>query len=237
MARITQQSTMGVLTTDMPRGPVATWDRQQDVGVKLISGTLSRRETTDVLAGGGLLAIGDGSPDRWEVLQYRDATPLGTREFALSTFLRGQAGTNAMIPDLWPVGSRVIVLDGVQEQLNLAASGQRQHGSDKRALTVTIGTASMYRLAKTPKAISLHRSSLMAAARPRSWQAPTGRAQHQSAVGSTLRRSLPVLAPGPCDPAWLPKCVPSICQTCTTPPARCAICPQTHVHLRQRRPF
>lgn len=133
------QSTMGVLTTDLPRGPVGLWNRQGDIGVKLISGALASRDAADVLAGGGVIAIGDGSPDNWEVLQYRDATPIGARSFALGGFLRGQAGTAAQMPDVWPAGARVVILDGTQSQLNLSLNARGttrylRYGPAKRPL-------------------------------------------------------------------------------------------------------
>lgn len=123
---LTAQGTIGVLQSPLLRGPVAIWDRQAPVQVKLINGSLASHAPEDVLGGAGVLAIGDGSPDNWEVLQYTTATPVPEqpRVFALSGFLRGQAGTSAIIPDVWPEGALVVALDGSQRQIGLAASAR-----------------------------------------------------------------------------------------------------------------
>ncbi len=125
---LTSQGTLGTLQTPLLRGPIGTWDRQPAIEVKLINGTLSSYETSNVLSGSGALAIGDGSADNWEVLQYTQAIPTGDRTYALSGFLRGQAGSSALIPDIWPTGSRVVALNGSSSQIGLASSAR---GTDR----------------------------------------------------------------------------------------------------------
>ncbi len=54
--------------------------------------------------------------------------------------LRGQAGTDAVMPDIWPAGRRVVLLDGVPRQVTLpdAARGLTRHyryGPARRPLT------------------------------------------------------------------------------------------------------
>lgn len=119
---IRREGTIGRLITPLLRGPVGTWDRQSAVEVKLIHGTLSSAEVAAVLSGTGALAIGDGTPDNWEILQFTKADPVSAGTYALSGFLRGQAGTSAMMPDAWPVGSRVVLLNGALLQPDLAAA-------------------------------------------------------------------------------------------------------------------
>jgi hypothetical protein len=105
------------------------WDRQDGVGVKLIRGTLSSTDTAAVLSGAGAFAVGDGTPGNWEIIQFTTAVPIGGQEYRLSGFLRGQAGTGTLIPDTWPVGSRVVVLNGTPTQINVAANtrGIKRH--------------------------------------------------------------------------------------------------------------
>ncbi|MEL6641930.1 MAG: phage tail protein, partial [Pseudomonadota bacterium] len=129
---LSQQATLGVLTSPLLRGPVGTWDRQAPVGVRLINGALRSFETAEVLAGAGVIAIGDGSAANWEVLQYTMvAAPTDeastARDFLISGFLRGQAGT--AVPDIWSEGSRIVLMGPGVRQLNLSASarGTAQH--------------------------------------------------------------------------------------------------------------
>ena len=82
-----------------------------------------------VLSGANLVAIGDGTSDHWEVLQFLRAEPVAPGVYDLTGRLRGQAGTDAVMPDIWPVGSRLVLLDGVPRQIGLpqAARGLERH--------------------------------------------------------------------------------------------------------------
>lgn len=125
---LSAQGTLGVLKTPLLRGPVGTWDRQGAIGVKLINGALSSYDVASVLTGSGTLAVGDGTSGNWEVLQYARAIPTGDRTYALSGFLRGQAGSQVVMPDSWPEGSRVVALNGVPSQIVLGAT---QRGTER----------------------------------------------------------------------------------------------------------
>jgi hypothetical protein len=130
---------MGETLTPLPRGRAGLWDRQAGFDVRLMQGALGSATAQAVLAGANLLAIGDGSPDAWEVLQFRDATPLGAGAFRLRGLLRGQAGSRGVMPDLWPAGSKLVVLDARVDQLVLPSSarGAARHfryGPAKRPL-------------------------------------------------------------------------------------------------------
>lgn len=136
---ITDSATIGVTTTDLPRGRFGIWDRQAGLRVRLVDGALGTATTQALLAGGNTFAIGDGTPDLWEVFQARDIVPIGPREFALSQMLRGQAGSRGIVPAVWPAGSRIVALDGVPGQITLpsAARGLERHyryGPAKRPL-------------------------------------------------------------------------------------------------------
>lgn len=136
---IGQAAVIGLLETPLPRGPVGTWDRQSGITVKLVRGALSSVGMGGVLAGGGTIAIGGGTPGNWEVLQVAQADLVAPKLYGLGHFLRGQAGTSGIMPDVWPAGSRVVVLDGAVKQINLAttARGTERHfryGPAKRPL-------------------------------------------------------------------------------------------------------
>ena len=49
---------------------------------------------------------------RWELLQFAEARLVSAGLWEISMRLRGQAGTDAFMPAVWPVGSTVVLLDG-----------------------------------------------------------------------------------------------------------------------------
>jgi hypothetical protein len=77
-----------------------------------------------VLAGSNALAIGDGSADLWEVLQFTDAVLVAPGTYDIHTRLRGQLGTDGLMPNLWPAGSTVVLLDAALRQITLPQSAR-----------------------------------------------------------------------------------------------------------------
>jgi hypothetical protein len=75
-----------------------------------------------VLSGAGAAAIGDGLSDHWEVFQFAEAELVAPRTWDLRLRLRGQAGTDGVMPNEWPVGSRFVLLDGVPSQWSYPVS-------------------------------------------------------------------------------------------------------------------
>jgi len=98
------------------------WDRGAALRVKLARGALSSEGPDRILNGANLMAIGDGSSDRLELFQFASATLAGPDTYDLSMRLRGQAGTDAVMPDQWPAGSYVVLMNGAATQISLAAS-------------------------------------------------------------------------------------------------------------------
>lgn len=136
------RAVIGQLKTPLLRGPTGVWDRQAGVEVKLLSGSLSSAEQAAVLSGANTLAIGDGTPDMWEIVQFAQADPTGTRQYEISQLLRGQAGTSGMIQDAWPAGSIVVVMNGRPAQITVpsASRGLDRHyryGPAKQAVSST----------------------------------------------------------------------------------------------------
>ncbi|MFG5382617.1 glycoside hydrolase TIM-barrel-like domain-containing protein [Yoonia sp. R2-816] len=126
---ISDTATMGITQSDLARGPAGIWDRQTGLKVELVTGELSSTGVEALLAGANTFAIGDGTADFWEIVQFRDAIPLAARQYALRGMLRGQAGTRGLMPDVWPAGSRVVLLNGVPEQIAqpTASRGNTRH--------------------------------------------------------------------------------------------------------------
>ncbi|MGR3630551.1 MAG: baseplate multidomain protein megatron [Limimaricola soesokkakensis] len=133
-------ATIGTTLTPLAAAPAGLWDRGPALRLRLAQGQLSGASRAAVLAGANLMAIGDGESDHWELLQFLRADPVEPGVFEISMRLRGQAGTDAVMPDIWPAGSRVVLLDGVPRQVALpdAARGLTRHyrfGPARRPLT------------------------------------------------------------------------------------------------------
>jgi hypothetical protein len=117
---IAARSTVGVTKTDLAIAAPGRFDRGEGVLVELTSGALESVEDSALLGGANLAAIGDGTPGSWELFQFRDATLVGENTYLLSHRLRGQLGSDAWTPDLWPTGSYFVLINGVPEQINLS---------------------------------------------------------------------------------------------------------------------
>jgi hypothetical protein len=110
--------TLGDLAAARP----GIWDRGPALRVRLGRGTLASAAEAAVLAGANALAIGDGGAGLWEVVQFRDAVPVAAGVWDISMRLRGQAGTDGVMPPVWPAGSTVVLLDGAARQIAFASA-------------------------------------------------------------------------------------------------------------------
>jgi hypothetical protein len=113
------RSTIGETQTPLWSGAYGVIDRGAPLRVKLASDQLESIARETLLSGGNLAAIGDGSANNWEVFQFQRAELVAPDTYDLSLRLRGQFGTDALVPDTWPVGSTFVLLNGVPNQLNL----------------------------------------------------------------------------------------------------------------------
>ncbi|KUF11928.1 baseplate multidomain protein megatron [Pseudoponticoccus marisrubri] len=122
---IAAESVVGVTETPLFAAPAGRIDRGAPLEVRLLDGALQSISDAGLLNGGNLMAIGDGSSDRWELFQFRDAAPLLDNRWLLSHRLRGQAGSDALMPEVWPAGSVVVLMNGAPTQIGLAAAQRR----------------------------------------------------------------------------------------------------------------
>ncbi|RRH77311.1 baseplate multidomain protein megatron [Falsigemmobacter faecalis] len=113
-------ATMGVTLTPLPRAASGLWDRGPALRLRLTRGALASESGARVLGGANALAIGDGAPGSWEILQFATAEPMGGGEWEISQRLRGQAGSDARMPEVWPVGSVVVLLTEAVAQPDLS---------------------------------------------------------------------------------------------------------------------
>ncbi|MEP2921005.1 MAG: glycoside hydrolase TIM-barrel-like domain-containing protein [Sulfitobacter sp.] len=114
------RATIGTTQTDMLRASAGRYDHGEPLQVRLISGTLETVDEAALLSGANLAAIGDGSSGNWEVFQFRTATLVGPQTYQLGERLRGQAGSDGIMPDVWPEGSQFVLLDSVPTQIELS---------------------------------------------------------------------------------------------------------------------
>lgn len=115
---------IGETEIDLPRAAHGRWNRTAVLRVRLVSGSLSSADEASVLAGANTLALGDGSAENWEILQFATATLVAPNTYDLSDLLRGQLGSDAVMPDIWPTGSQVVLLDDRLRQIDLPASAR-----------------------------------------------------------------------------------------------------------------
>ncbi len=122
---VAARSNIGFSQTELVAARTGIVDRGDALEVQMMSGTLSSIDDAALLNGGNLVAIGDGSPNGWELLQFRDAELLAPGRYLLSHRLRGQLGTDALMPESWPVGSWVVMMDGFPTQIDLRTNLRR----------------------------------------------------------------------------------------------------------------
>ena len=119
MMRITQRATLGRTLNDLALAPAAVMDHGAPLNVQLVHGALSSLPHEAILAGSNMAVIGDGSMNNWEVFQFETAHLVATGQYALSKRLRGRYGTDALMPQIWPVGSYFVLLNSGVNRLEL----------------------------------------------------------------------------------------------------------------------
>ena len=112
----------GMTLSDLLRSEPARWDRGVGVLVRF-SNDVQTRSELDVLNGANAAAIRNGSGE-WEVFQFSAADLQSDGSYRLRDLLRGQAGTEWVMPDLWPAGSEVVLLDIGVDQIDLASTAR-----------------------------------------------------------------------------------------------------------------
>lgn len=126
---ITSASVIGLTQTVLPKACPGIYDRGPAVRVQLIRGSMQSVTEDQILGGANLAAVGDGSADNWEVIQFAQVDIVAPDTYDLRMRLRGQAGSDGIAPTEWSEGSIFVLLDGVPEQIALASSarGVTQH--------------------------------------------------------------------------------------------------------------
>ena len=121
---VAASAVIGVTETVMTTHRPGQWDFGPPLRIKLSGGELASASELAVLNGANAMAIGDGSSSTWEVFQFRDVQLVAPDTYELSVRLRGQLGTDGVMPASWPVGSTVVLLDLALSQIDLAVSAR-----------------------------------------------------------------------------------------------------------------
>ena len=121
-----RRSLIGRTLTPLARARPGVIDRGAPLQLRLTNDPLRSVTERALLSGANALAIGDGTIDGWEVMQFAKAELIAPNIWQISKRLRGQAGTDAIMPDIWPAGSLVVLLDGSPKQVDLPPSARGQ---------------------------------------------------------------------------------------------------------------
>lgn len=113
---------IGVTESSLLMARPGIWDRGAPLRIRLIDGSLASTDPLSVLNGANAMAIGDGSGSNWEIFQFTETQLVAPMTYEVSNRLRGQLGTDWLMPVQWPIGSTVVLLDLSLVQLDLPAS-------------------------------------------------------------------------------------------------------------------
>ncbi|MBF9057284.1 hypothetical protein HKCCA1065_11855 [Rhodobacterales bacterium HKCCA1065] len=119
-----QPMILGQTQTVLRQAAAGMWDRGGELRIRLVSGALSASDTQSVLNGSNLAVIGTGDGAEWEVFQFANARLIAPDLWGGSMRLRGQAGSDGIMPPEWPNGSYVALITRAIAQIDLALSAR-----------------------------------------------------------------------------------------------------------------
>jgi hypothetical protein len=109
-SEILGRGVIGVLTSDLYKGPTDTWDYGNKISVQIYSNDQILGTSELSVYNGDNLACIQNSSGGWEVLQFQNATLTGTRTYILDKLLRGQGGTEMEMRDPVLAGAKIVFL-------------------------------------------------------------------------------------------------------------------------------
>jgi hypothetical protein len=118
------RAVIGVTETDLHAARPGLLDRAAPLRIRLTLGALESVAQGRLLDGANLIAIGDGSAANWELMQFAQAALVAPQIWEISLRLRGQAGTDGVMPAVWPAGSTVVLMNAAPQQIALAQSAR-----------------------------------------------------------------------------------------------------------------
>ena len=120
-ALVARPARLGVAETPLFAARPGLWDRGPALRVRMLSGTLDSAAPAAVLEGANMAAIGEGAD--WELFQFAEAELVEDGVYELRQRLRGQRGTDGVMPQAWASGAMVVMLDARVEPLELQLEG------------------------------------------------------------------------------------------------------------------
>lgn len=126
--KVLSSAIVGSTLDILPAGAPGVW-MHRSFRVRIGSGSLQSRSESNVLNGANAAAIRFGAQSSWEIIQFQSAELILPKVYRVSRLLRGQAGSDWVIPEVWPVGTDFVLLDRAVTQLNipLSARGLARH--------------------------------------------------------------------------------------------------------------
>ena len=121
---INSQATVGLTESPLFAAPAGLIDNGPALRVRLLGGSLPSVTMARLLSGANAMAIGNGQDDEWEVFQFGQANLVGPNQYDLTQRLRGQLGTDALMPQEWAPGSRVVLLNAAVQQISLDSANR-----------------------------------------------------------------------------------------------------------------
>ncbi len=119
---LASNAVVGVTESTLFSATPSVIDRGPALRVRLSTGELNSVSTTQMLNGANVAVIGDGTVANWEVFQFTDATLVEEGVYDLTGRLRGQQGSDVIMPDQWPAGSYFVLMNGSPQQIDMNAS-------------------------------------------------------------------------------------------------------------------
>jgi len=115
---------VGIVRTNLDRSCTGRLLDEATLVVEMVSGALSSTSLEALLAGANVAAIGTSDTENWEIIQFQNAEMTGPDEYRLTGLIRGQAGTDGIMPDVWPAGARFVILSDATPQIGLPLSSR-----------------------------------------------------------------------------------------------------------------
>jgi len=122
---VSARASIGFTRSPLSRARAGVIDTGSALEVEMVYGALESTSDAALLNGANLVAIGDGTPDNWELFQFRDAELIAPGRYLLSYRLRGQLGSDAVGPAVWPEGAWIVLLNGAPSQIELSRNLRR----------------------------------------------------------------------------------------------------------------
>jgi hypothetical protein len=125
---VDRPAVVGTLMQPLPWARSGLWMRSSTL-IRLDAGSLTSRSEEEVLRGANTVVLRHPSSSEIEVAQFVVAELVSPLTYRVSCWLRGQAGSDAFMPSVWPAGTTFLLLDAGVSRANSsdASKGALRH--------------------------------------------------------------------------------------------------------------